>query len=174
MVQKDYYELLGVPRGATEGEIRLAFRDLERIYSPGSEFFRDLIDTPLSPEQRELFDHITAAFATLIDPAKRAAYDEELPAYCRVTPPPEENELIKLSADTAPPTFAQPLSPASPAVEDGGDLMTQRRWSSAAHDSLGQILRAQREGAPDPLLLIFGLGLPVLSAAAVAVIILLR
>ncbi|MGH2473150.1 MAG: DnaJ domain-containing protein [Candidatus Limnocylindria bacterium] len=62
-----YYELLGVPPNATELEIRSAYgRDVLRLQETTSDKvsqFRAALD---------------AAFATLVDPAKRSAYDAEL------------------------------------------------------------------------------------------------
>ena len=62
-----YYELLGVPPNATETEIRSAYgRDVLRLQETASDKvaqFRAALD---------------AAFATLVDPAKRAAYDADL------------------------------------------------------------------------------------------------
>jgi hypothetical protein len=65
-----YYELLGVPPNATELEIRSAYgRDVLRLNESASDNrvaqFRAALD---------------AAFATLVDPAKRSAYDAELAA----------------------------------------------------------------------------------------------
>jgi hypothetical protein len=62
-----YYDLLGVPPNATEMEIRSAYgRDVLRLQESASDKvaqFRATLD---------------AAFATLVDPAKRSAYDAQL------------------------------------------------------------------------------------------------
>jgi len=63
-----YYDLLGVPPNATEMEIRSAYgRDVLRLQETASDSkvaqFRAALD---------------GAFATLVDPAKRSAYDAEL------------------------------------------------------------------------------------------------
>ena len=64
-----YYELLGVPRNATELEIRSAYgRDVVQLQNEASDKmgqFRETLDV---------------AFATLVDPVKRTAYDEALAA----------------------------------------------------------------------------------------------
>jgi formylglycine-generating enzyme required for sulfatase activity len=69
---RDFYTILGVPRDATDAQIRRAFRALAKEHHPDSR--RD--DRPVVPEQD--FRLITEAYETLKEPARRAAYDEEL------------------------------------------------------------------------------------------------
>ncbi|WP_416210017.1 molecular chaperone DnaJ [Anaerolinea sp.] len=64
--QRDYYEVLGVPRTATPEEIKSAFRNLARQYHP---------DVNKSPDAEEKFKEINEAYAVLSDAEKRAAYD---------------------------------------------------------------------------------------------------
>ncbi len=78
---KSYYELLGVAPDATTEEIQIAYRDLERVYSSESDFFRDIIDDPLTPEQKEIFALITKAFETLKNPEHRRGYDDKPRVY---------------------------------------------------------------------------------------------
>jgi len=66
MTQRDYYEVLGVPRTATPEEIKSAFRNLARQYHP---------DVNKSPDAEEKFKEINEAYAVLSDAEKRAAYD---------------------------------------------------------------------------------------------------
>ncbi|RME07476.1 MAG: molecular chaperone DnaJ [Anaerolineae bacterium] len=63
---RDYYEILGVPRTATESEIKSAFRRLARKYHP---------DVSNEPDAEERFKEINEAYAVLSNPEKRAAYD---------------------------------------------------------------------------------------------------
>jgi len=66
MAQRDYYEILGVDRGASESQLKTAFRDLARQYHP---------DVSKEEEAEEKFKEINEAYAVLSDPQKRAAYD---------------------------------------------------------------------------------------------------
>jgi len=66
MAPRDYYEVLGVSRDASQEEIKSAFRSLARKYHP---------DVNKSPEAESLFKEINEAYSVLSDPEKRAAYD---------------------------------------------------------------------------------------------------
>jgi len=65
---KDYYEILGVPRSASEGEIKKAFRKLAREYHP------DVAKDKKRAEEK--FKEVNEAYEVLGDPAKRKKYDE--------------------------------------------------------------------------------------------------
>jgi curved DNA-binding protein len=65
---RDYYEVLGVPRTATQKEIKSAFRKLARKYHPDV--------NPNDPEPAERFKEITEANEVLSDPEKRKKYDQ--------------------------------------------------------------------------------------------------
>jgi len=64
---KDYYEILGVPRGATQDDVRHAYRKLARKYHP---------DVSKDPDAEARFKELGEAYAVLKDPEKRAAYDQ--------------------------------------------------------------------------------------------------
>jgi molecular chaperone DnaJ len=65
--KRDYYEVLGVPRGATEKELKAAYRKLARKFHPDV--------NPGDKAAEERFKEISGAFAVLSDPEKRAKYD---------------------------------------------------------------------------------------------------
>lgn len=64
---RDYYEVLGVARGAAEKDIKAAYRRLARKYHPDV--------TGEDPKATERFKEISEAYECLSDPAKRRAYD---------------------------------------------------------------------------------------------------
>jgi len=65
-IKQDYYEVLGVPRNANDGEIKKAFRRLALQYHP---------DRNNDPGAEEKFKEINEAYQVLSDPEKRSSYD---------------------------------------------------------------------------------------------------
>ncbi len=82
MEYKDYYKILGVPRTASEAEIKRAYRKLAREFHPDKNKAKDAEDR---------FKAANEANEVLSDPKKRAAYDQLGPNWQngqRFTPPP--------------------------------------------------------------------------------------
>lgn len=66
--QRDYYEVLGLPRDADAQAVKAAFRRLAMRYHP---------DRNKAPEAEARFKAIAKAYAVLSDPKKRAQYDAQ-------------------------------------------------------------------------------------------------
>ena len=64
---KDYYEVMGVARGATQDEIKRAYRKLARKFHP---------DVSKETQAEDRFKELQEAYEVLKDPEKRAAYDQ--------------------------------------------------------------------------------------------------
>ena len=68
MSKRDYYEVLGVQRNASEADLKKAYRRLAMKYHPDR--------NPDDKESEDRFKEAKEAFEVLTDPRKRAAYDQ--------------------------------------------------------------------------------------------------
>ena len=67
MAEKDYYEILGIKKSASEDEIKKAYRTLAKKYHPDK--------NKGNKEAENKFKEISEAYAVLSDKEKREQYD---------------------------------------------------------------------------------------------------
>ena len=67
MNKRDYYEVLGIDKSASEAEIKSAFRKLAKQYHP---------DVNKAPDAEAKFKEIQEAYAVLSDEERRKQYDQ--------------------------------------------------------------------------------------------------
>jgi len=82
---RDYYNVLGVPRNATQDDIKRAYRTLAMRWHPDR--------NPDDGEAEQHFKDITEAYHTLGDASRRARYDRLGPLYNPDGRPPRPDEL---------------------------------------------------------------------------------
>ncbi|HAB02595.1 MAG TPA: molecular chaperone DnaJ, partial [Pseudomonas sp.] len=68
MSKRDYYEVLGVERGASEADLKKAYRRLAMKYHPDR--------NPGDKESEDKFKEANEAYEVLSDASKRAAFDQ--------------------------------------------------------------------------------------------------
>lgn len=68
MTKRDYYEILGVDRAASEGDVKSAYRKLAMKFHPDR--------NPGNKEAEDSFKEATEAYEVLKDPQKRQQYDQ--------------------------------------------------------------------------------------------------
>ncbi|HXH28183.1 MAG TPA: DnaJ domain-containing protein, partial [Candidatus Polarisedimenticolia bacterium] len=68
MTKRDYYEVLGVRRGATEAEIKKAYRELAKKHHPDR--------NPGDKAAEDAFKEASEAYAVLADSDQRRRYDQ--------------------------------------------------------------------------------------------------
>ncbi|MFI8326846.1 DnaJ C-terminal domain-containing protein [Streptomyces sp. NPDC085529] len=76
---RDYYDILGIPRNASAEEIQRAYRNLARRWHP---------DLNRDPAAEERFKELSEAYEVLADPESRARYDRFGPAWRQASAEP--------------------------------------------------------------------------------------
>lgn len=70
MTKRDYYEVLGISKGASADDIKKAYRNLALKYHP------DRVPAEKKKEAEEMFKEVSEAYEVLMDPQKKATYDQ--------------------------------------------------------------------------------------------------
>ena len=105
MATKNHFEFLGVPRTATEAQVKEAYFRLARPLHPDSNRDPGLAD--LQGKREAAFHRLSQAYETLRDPQKRGRYEADLKARAPrqpapvTPPPPEPGPPVRTEADRA-------------------------------------------------------------------------
>src|SRR5258708_20753994 len=114
---RDFYEILGVPRNASQEEIQRAYRKLARTYHP---------DLNSDPAAEDRFKQLSEAYNVLSDPGTRRRYDAFGPDF-RQIPEDVDPEAFRRSragpgAGRAGAGAGRPRPPGARAGRAGGAL----------------------------------------------------
>ncbi len=126
MEYKDYYEIMGVSKEATQDEIKRAYRKLARKYHP---------DVSKEQDAEQKFKEVGEAYEVLKDPEKRAAYDQlgaNWQAGQDFRPPPDWDAGFEFSGGGYTPGDSAAFS------DFFESLFGQRGFSSAGRGAGGQ------------------------------------
>jgi len=96
---RDYYEVLGVPRAATDDEIKLAYRKLAREHHP------DLHQGKDKDKHHRLMQEVNEAYSVLSSKENRAKYDQVGQHWKEGPPPPPRQPDAEAFSDFFRQTF---------------------------------------------------------------------
>lgn len=109
----DYYSILGIDKSASPEEIKKAYRKLAMVHHPDR------------GGDHNKFSEINAAYETLSDPGKKAAYDNPQPDWNNWTPPNWANN--------------DPFAPGSAFSEAFGDIFGRRQQVKRNPDGVADV-----------------------------------
>jgi curved DNA-binding protein len=137
---KDYYQVMGVPRSATQEDIKRAYRKLARKYHP---------DVSKEKDAEAKFKELQEAHEVLKDPEKRAAYDQLGPDYRPgqdFRPPPDWGKGFEFSRGGATGEagefsdfFSELFGSRSPFGRAPGGQRAGRGYSAAGQDHVARV-----------------------------------
>jgi curved DNA-binding protein len=140
MRYKDYYKVMGVPRTASQDEIKRAYRKLARKFHP---------DVSKEKDAEEKFKELQEANEVLRDPEKRAAYDQLGPDWRPgqdFRPPPDWGKGFEFSRgrpDEGPAEFSDFFSELfgsrSPFGRAQGGPRAGRGFAAAGQDHVARV-----------------------------------
>ena len=135
---KDYYQVMGVKRDATQDEIKRAYRRLARKYHP---------DVSKEKDAERRFKEVGEAYEVLKDLEKRAAYDQlgaNWKAGQEFRPPPDWNQGFEFRGGgfTGAERFSDFFESLFGASGFGGDFgrFTQRSFDARGEDTHTKVL----------------------------------
>lgn len=111
---RNYYEILGLQRGATSAQVKRRYKQLVRKYHP------DVASDKVMAHR--LFIQITEAYQALSDPGRRRAYDDKLDLEARRVAPPYAASPQGPSSATA--GYTRP-----PFGRSAAELIKEAQWS---------------------------------------------
>ena len=132
-LQRNYYEVLGLPPGATTDQIKKKYRELARKFHP------DVVQDKTLGQR--VFTQINQAYSVLGDPERRAQYNGTLTQNAAPASTAAKTEPTARVTDAAPPKPAAPSQAAA-------DPMFAARKAQAYADMLSRAENAIMAGKP--------------------------
>ena len=171
---KTFYEIFNLERTASTEEIRNAYKDIAKVYHPDSNFFNEIIPRTTDPEDTELFQYITHAYTTIMNPDSRAAYDKTLPPILPdwdSEPQPEPLRTFKPQSKPAhTESEAQPIPTKDAFQEQRSRLRSIQRQRPAPPKKEYILQTAEQLGIQAPV--VYVVGAATITALAIVLIML--